>query len=321
MMSELVSVVIPIYNVEKYLCQCVDSVLAQSYTNIEVILVDDGATDSCPQICDDYEKKDVRVKVIHKRNGGLSDARNAGLRIALGEYICFFDSDDVVHNDIIAELYRACTENKADISTCFFERFTEERSGNNENKIQNQDCTGKELISRIYNGQGEKIAFVAWNKLYKKDLFEKHNILYPVGKHHEDTYTTYKLLYYAKSVCIVPKELYYYRVRQGSIMNSVFSLKRLEDIEAREEAIEFYSNQAENALLKLAVNDYFGSSVRTYGDAHRSTCKEAETKIINDCYSVWNKYSSLLEWKKRFFYGLFLKYPNMISNIYLKIKQ
>lgn len=320
-MSALISVIIPIYNVEKYLRQCVDSVLAQSHTNIEIILVDDGATDGCPQICDSYEQKDARIKVVHKKNGGLSDARNVGLELAHGKYVCFFDSDDVVHRDIITELYQACVQSDADISTCYFERFTDSHIEKDEGKVQNEDYTGKELISRIYRGQGEKIAFVAWNKLYKKSLFETHNITYPVGKHHEDTYTTYKLLYYAKSICIVPKELYFYRVRQGSIMNSMFSMKRLEDIDARKEAIEFYKNLHENDLVRMAVNDYFASSIRTYGDAHKSICKKAETKIVTNCCSVWTNYSRYLDWEKKLFYGLFLKYPNAMSKIYLVAKQ
>ncbi|MBU5480117.1 glycosyltransferase family 2 protein [Blautia sp. MSJ-19] len=324
-MDELISIIIPVYNVEKYLRQCVDTVLNQTYRNIEIILVDDGATDTCPQICDDYEKLDARVRVIHKVNGGLSDARNAGLHIAQGKYVCFFDSDDAVSIHIVEELYRACAENDADTSVCYYQKFTDSYSDIDAKDMGHRICTGKDLISEIYAGKGEKIAFVAWNKLYKKSLFEEHGILYPYRKQHEDIYTTYKLLYHSKKVCIVEGEMYYYRVRSGSIMNSKFSEKRLDAIEARMQTIEFYRDQNEKELQKMAVNDYFGSAIKIYDESSKRNDREGHKKIkrriLSDYKKVWRQYGQLTQGIKKLFYRCFFIAPDMVSACYLKLKR
>ena len=120
-MEQLVSIIVPIYNVEKYIKECIDSIINQTYKNLEIILVDDGSPDCCPKICDEYSKKDKRIKVIHKENGGLSSARNAGLDVAKGEYVSFIDSDDVVDEKFIETLYNLCIENNCDISECNFQ--------------------------------------------------------------------------------------------------------------------------------------------------------------------------------------------------------
>ena len=117
-MNELISIIIPIYKVEEYLDECISSVINQTYTKLEIILVDDGSPDSCPKMCDDWAKKDSRIRVIHKTNGGLSDARNAGIEVATGEYIAFVDSDDYIKPDMIAKLYAALCKEEADISAC-----------------------------------------------------------------------------------------------------------------------------------------------------------------------------------------------------------
>ena len=121
-MYDLISVIIPIYRVELYLKECIDSVLNQTYKNMEIILVDDGSDDNCPNICDAYKKKDSRIQVIHKKNGGLSDARNAGIEIAKGEYICFIDSDDVIHPSFLQILYEDLIETGSDMSICHYEK-------------------------------------------------------------------------------------------------------------------------------------------------------------------------------------------------------
>ena len=227
-MQPLISVIIPIYNVEPYLKECVDSVLAQTYKNLEIILVDDGSPDKCGQICDDYKKQDDRIIVIHKENGGLSSARNAGLDICKGEYISFIDSDDYVSPCFIEILYKAACFNNADVTTCigakqFFaeEDYRPELATNaNQSKIQGIDknvAIEKLCYQTIANG--------APFRLYKKKIFDE--IRFPVGYVFEDVATTYKTFWAAEKMSIVDADIYGYRVRKDSIVRMKFSDKKM----------------------------------------------------------------------------------------------
>ena len=234
---EKISVVVPIYKVESYLKECMDSILAQSYKNLEIIFVDDGSPDNCPQLCDQYAAYDNRVKVIHKVNGGLSDARNAGIGCATGDYITFVDSDDFIKKNMIEYLFNKLHEYDADIAFC--QRVNVDESG----AILSDGKTFKDSVVR---GQQEcmhqfltnpNMDTVAWGQLYKITLF--NDVRYPVGKYHEDVYTTYKLV--AKSSCIVTcsEGMYCYRLRPESITSTSFKLKHLDIIEANKERSEF----------------------------------------------------------------------------------
>ena len=169
-MKPLISVIVPIYKVEKYLAICVDSLLRQSYGNLEVILVDDGSPDECPAICDKYQNKDNRIKVIHKKNGGLSDARNVGLDIAQGEYVAFVDSDDFVDEDYIYKLYNALQQNRTSIAVCGIQIIDES------NKVTDQICVTQDKKQELYTGkeiikkelQGEWVLVTAWGALYER---------------------------------------------------------------------------------------------------------------------------------------------------------
>lgn len=178
--QELISVIIPIYNVEKYLKKCIDSIINQTYKNLEIILVDDGSPDNCGKICDEYAKKDQRIRVIHKKNGGLSDARNAGIDIAKGKYIAFVDSDDYVEKEYIEIMYKELKKNNVKIVQCGINKISD-----NEEIIDNYGYLKDELINsqRIMEEKYTKYPIsnvVAWNKLYDIDLFK--NIRYPVRK-------------------------------------------------------------------------------------------------------------------------------------------
>ena len=181
--SPLVSVIVPIYMVEKYICECVNSIILQSYKNLEIILVDDGSPDRCPEICDEYAKQDSRIKVIHKPNGGLSDARNAGIEIAEGEYLSFVDSDDVIHHEMIEVLMQPLIENKElKMSACQCLYF-------NDGDIFDTTQEIKPMVIIDYNVFFTKKLWVtAWGKIYKKELFRE--IKYPVGRIHEDEFIT-----------------------------------------------------------------------------------------------------------------------------------
>lgn len=196
-MEELISVIVPIYNVEKYLNKCIESIINQSYSNLEIILVDDGSKDSSGIMCDSYILKDKRIKVIHKENGGLSDARNVGLDKAKGEYIVFIDSDDWIDEKMIEILYNIIKKNNSDISICdYFLAYNEEIQTQKED-IEIINLSNIEALKTIYDKDLGVCMIVAWNKLYKRNLF-KDDIRYPYGKIHEDEFTTYKLLYKAK---------------------------------------------------------------------------------------------------------------------------
>lgn len=216
-MDPLISIIIPVYDVEKYLHKCVDSVLAQTYRNIEVILVDDGSPDGCPGICDVYGKKDRRVKVIHKVNGGLSDARNEGLDIARGEFIAFVDSDDFISPRMIEMLYISLYKNSADIAICGVSDIYEDVPQgvlSSENYIREKKIISGELATE-YILEDAVIVAHAWDKLYKAGLFK--NIRFPIGKRFEDMYVTHQVIQRAQRVVLIPDILYTYVHRSTSI--------------------------------------------------------------------------------------------------------
>lgn len=233
-----ISVIVPVYNVENYLSKCIETLTAQTYSNIEILLVDDGSTDSSGQICDEYAVKDNRIMVIHKENGGLSSARNAGMPKASGEYIAFVDSDDFVSEDYIESLLEACENNGAKVAACgYIEYYSPEKQivccGEKPYTL-----TGEDAVKDIFTMKND-IHVVAWNKLYARELFVQNEITYPEGKIHEDVFTTYKLCARASTVAYVNKPCYYYVQRKGSIMGQNFSPKRLQLLEAVESVEPF----------------------------------------------------------------------------------
>jgi glycosyltransferase involved in cell wall biosynthesis len=234
----LVSIVVPIYNIERYLAKCIDSIRAQSYERIEILLVDDESPDNCPKLCDDYAALDNRIQVIHKTNGGLSDARNSGLHQAKGEYVVFIDGDDYVHRDYIQTLLQEIITQKADISVCNYYRVYEGNVRKIANHADSMTYSNIEAMRDVFT-YPSVCEVMTWNKMFKKSLFTENMILFPVGKIHEDNYTTYKLFYFSKKVTYINTPLYYYIQRSGSIMNSGFNRKRLDIIEASNQASEW----------------------------------------------------------------------------------
>lgn len=248
----LVSIIVPIYNVEKYLRECVDSIIGQTYTNLEIILVDDGSPDRCPEICDEYAKQDNRIKVIHKPNGGLSDARNAGIEIAKGEYLSFVDSDDVIHCQMIEVLMKPILEDdNIKISACGNVKFQDGETIT----ISKIDVINLHSETFDYRTMCLKCTNTAWGKIYSKNLFD--DIKYPVGRLHEDEFTTYKICYNAKTIAYLECLLYFYRQRQGSIM-SIMNTKRITDIhDALKEKIDFFFMQkTEKYMYSVALLEF-----------------------------------------------------------------
>lgn len=226
----MISVVIPVYKVEAYLDRCIQSIVQQTYEDLEIILVDDGSPDKCGAICDAWAAKDGRIRVIHKTNGGLSDARNAGLVVASGEYISFVDSDDWLAPDFYQILMQILHEQACDIVSCGFMSTSEVV----------QDVTIPDsLPTRILSAQeavGELIRDgavrqVVWNKLYCREVIQ--DIPFAVGKYHEDEFWSYQVIGRAQKIAIVDYQGYYYYQRTDSIMGEAFSEKRLDAIEAK----------------------------------------------------------------------------------------
>ena len=208
----MISVIVPIYNIERYLRQCIDSILAQTYQNLEILLIDDGSPDNCGKICEDYARIDSRIKVFHTKNLGLSAARNMGLRNASGEYIGFVDSDDWIEPDMFKTLLRLLEETGADISVCeMWRECLKYRYA--AKSVRNAVYTGTDAIkSLVIYGTHD----YAWNKLYKRECWT--NIFFPPGHTFEDVATLYKVVLNAHSVSCTSKLLYHYRKRRGSIV-------------------------------------------------------------------------------------------------------
>lgn len=226
-MKPLISVILPIYNVEKYLQRCVDSVLHQTYENLEVILVDDGSPDGCPALCDNIAKGDKRVRVLHKVNGGLSDARNAGAQIAAGEYITFIDSDDYVKETYVEYLYSLIEKYHTRMSLCthtvVFESGKESIIGNGSDELLRADrCLERMLY-------GDVIDTSAWAKLYEADMVRETP--YPVGKLFEDIATTYQFFLKCSKIACGYESQYYYMLRSNSIVYAGFNIRKLDLLE------------------------------------------------------------------------------------------
>ena len=284
-MKELVSIIIPIYNVEKYLDRCIKSIVNQSYENLEIILVDDGSKDNCPSLCDKWAKIDDRIIVIHKENGGLSDARNAGIEIANGNYLSFIDSDDYVHKDFIKVLYELCIKYNSDISMCgVFETSKDENC--NFNLEEGNECIkySKTILERKDN-----IFCVAWNKLYKKEVFKY--IRYPKGKLHEDVAVINKILYYSNKIAITDLRLYFYYSNPNSIMRSTFSIKRLDALDVIYDSYLFFIEKNEIQYAYNALNDYIDTTLFLYKECQvlGRDSKKIEKQLINKYSEVYMK--------------------------------
>lgn len=230
MEEQLISVIVPVYGVEAYLERCVQSIVDQTYSNLEIILVNDGSPDNCPAMCDAWAEKDSRIKVIHKENGGLSDARNAGMAIASGELLGFVDSDDWISPEMYQLLYERLEADNSDISACGVQMVWE-------------DNTPPRMLTRagrcVLETQGAMRAIIeenwlkqpVWYKLYRRETIQ--DLLFPVGKYHEDVFWSYQAIGRANRVSAFDTPCYFYVQRSGSIMGENYSLKRLDGLDAK----------------------------------------------------------------------------------------
>ena len=275
MSGKLISVVVPIYNVEEYMDRCIDSIVNSTYDNLEIILVDDGSPDQCGRKCDDWAEKDDRIKVILKKNGGLSDARNAGIAIANGEYIGFVDSDDYIEPEIYEVLLKAIIQTKSDIGMCYALKEDEENKVNKCSKSREIIVLSSEEATIDLFVVNKYTRHAAWNKLYKKAIFEKER--FPVGKLFEDAAIMYRIFDCIDQIVCVDSELYHYVKRTGSITNNEYCAQAILDrINNGYEAVEYFKSQimlSDSARL-WCLRDFPRLYDIAYKNEDRKTCKE-----------------------------------------------
>ena len=252
-----VSIIVPIYKVESYLHQCVDSILEQTFEDFEVILVDDGSPDGCPAICDEYAEKDSRVRVIHKENGGVSSARNAGLNAAQGKYIAFVDPDDFIHRDMFQLLLEKAEESNADIVMCNFDTYyPPEYSGwKRASSAFLPTSMGRDTFAVFLAQPNNWHSFVLWNKLYKSHVWE--GVHFPEGYIHEDEAVMHRVVERCQSVQIIENQLYYYRQNiSSSIMGQGTRIQSFDKLTAIADRIVCASDNGWQEMSKAAIAGY-----------------------------------------------------------------
>ena len=249
----LVTIVVPVYNVERYLDDCVRSIVDQSYDDLEIILVDDGSTDSSGKKCDNWDSVDKRIKVIHQDNLGLSGARNTGISIAKGDYIAFIDSDDYIHRDYVKSMYEACLDNNVQLCVCSILETIDDvdTASPYEGKVElvNQE----QLFDQLYTIRNVETVSAA-NKLYAIELFD--DIRYPVGRRHEDEATIHYIIEKVSTAAWIDFPMYYYRQTPNSITRQSYNIKMLDELWSKEVRLDFFRGRGMSDLYQKALYVY-----------------------------------------------------------------
>lgn len=282
----MISIIVPVYNIQNYIQKCVTSILNQTLQNFELILVDDGSTDTSGKVCDMFALQDSRIHVIHKTNGGLSSARNEGTVCAAGEYICYIDGDDFIAPNYLEVLYENIYNNNAQIAVCSYRSVNEgEEYSTQENyAYSNVVYTGRQAATEIVKNSNRNM-IIACGKLYHFSLKEK--LIFPEGYVHEDEFVTYKVLYGVERVVVIDAPLYLYVQRGGSITNSNYSLKRLDKLLALNEAISFFENCEDKELLDCAIKRYLLNIQIAWYRVYKNMKTEKQT--LDELRNKWLK--------------------------------
>jgi glycosyltransferase involved in cell wall biosynthesis len=312
-MQPLISVIVPVYNVEPYIHKCIDSILAQSYANLEIILVDDGSLDNCGKICDEYAAKNPTVKVLHRENGGLSDARNAGLDIAKGEFLCFVDSDDWCEKEMLQTAFEAMERSKCDIIAYgafhdFMENEKKFRTIIKEAKCEQKASSFEESLPLLVN---ESLSVTAWAKLYKKKIFE--NLRFPKGKIFEDTRIFPKLFENGNGIFIISKPLYHYAIRSDG--NGIFSSFNPHSMDILE-AYASWQNFDLSKILLMRNAWYLLIKIEEQNKKENDIYSERIIKLLKEN----SKYAKMASFYDKFFLFLILKNINYKKVLFLRKK-
>ena len=297
-LMQTISVIVPVYNVEQYLRQCLDSIINQTYRNLEIILVDDGSTDSSGIICDEYAQIDDRIKVIHKENGGLSSARNAGLDVCTsgGDFIAFVDSDDWLEPDMYEILHNKIIEYKSDIVNCGYYR---EYKKHREKVAIGEDSVymGSDVVEKSYSSP--YVCYAVWFKLYRKALFDA--VRFPVGKNYEDMAIFFYTFEKAEKVLIISECLYHYRQRKSGIMAEKFSKKQLDIIYVCKEHLNYVGNKYPKSIdvakkKLISCEKYILNAILISGSNNSHLVAELQHEIrINLKFILWTDLFGLYE--------------------------
>lgn len=318
---EKISVIIPVYNVKKYLKRCLDSVINQTYKNIEIILVNDGSTDNSLKICEDYQKKDKRIIIINQKNSGLSAARNKGLDIAKGKYICFIDSDDYVTCDYVFYLYKLIKKDNFDFSACSTKLIINNIYTDNYDEEIIYELDPKEALKLLLDNNN-KITLSAWGKLYKKEIFK--NIKYPVGKIYEDIETTGNIILNSKKIIYSTAPKYNYCIRNDSISNKKYNINDLDRItnskDLREKIIKKYPD------LKIYTDYFYLNNLIAICNKQLFSNIYISDQIIDAKREIKNNIITILFNKtylfiKKIQFILFLLNVKLYKKVYLTIKK
>ncbi len=302
-MNDLVSIIIPVYNVEKYLKRCMESVLRQTYRNFEVILVDDGSTDKSLDICKEYEKKDERIKVIHKKNGGLSSARNSGLNVMKGSLFTFIDSDDWVEEKYVESLVKAILENNADIAQCSYCKKNVKDEIIMHGNIHNDILNGKDEIMRSFFVNQNYIT-VAWMKIYRSKKFG--DVRFYEGKNNEDTIYVADYIDIVDKIVVIEDELYNYFFNENSIMNASLTDKKVSDAYF---SAEYMLSKCENSYPKYSnymrknICDF---SIGLYFQADKKLQSDLREKIYTKFDDIYNQISDKTIFGKKLLIKFFM---------------
>lgn len=310
--NSLVSIIIPVYKVEKYIKNCLDSLINQTYSKWEAILVDDGSPDRSGEICEEYAMLDKRFKVIHKENGGLSSARNEGIKHAHGDYIFYLDSDDFLHENTLADLTKIAIQNDADIVQCHFIRGNETTFPeiNSPTKITFFDN------HTIFTSFAAKI--ITCGKLYHRSVIE--DIAFPEGLINEDDFTTWKFYYRAHKIAITSKIYYYYTCNQNSIMSQKVKRPNFKYFDAYRERIKFFQDNGEPDLEAVSRIQWMKSLVLTYPNKMLTEQQRSEvTSAFKDNYQALRQLSFKIPTKLGVIFMIFNIVPSMASKVVIKL--
>lgn len=291
-METAISVIVPVYRVEKYLSACIDSILNQTFTDFELILVDDGSPDRCPEICDETAKRDARVRVIHQANAGLSAARNAGIEIARGEWLGFADSDDFLAPDFLETLHDAAVRTGGvDCALCGVQ-LTDEAGEKIGQPLSVADGvrTGRSILETLCRAP-EIPYLVVWNKLYRRDVFQ--TLRYPVGMQNEDTYLAAELFDTVQTVICVSKPMYFYRQRADSFMHTAVTTRNLDEMWAFEHCFAYFEAHGLEALMPDAEKKIFAKLTGVY---YRLPKEERQSDAVRQAKKAqWNAAMRLMK--------------------------
>lgn len=315
-----ISVIVPVYKVEPYIRRCVDSILAQTYRDFELILVDDGSPDSCGMICDEYAEQDSRIHVIHQKNGGLSAARNAGIDWAFAnsdsQWLTFVDSDDWVHPQMLKHLLEMVEENKVSVGVC------------NHLETTGQTPVVSDVPDPVEIWEPENFylqhtlnATLAWGKLYHKDCFAA--LRYPAGKIHEDEYITYRIMFAQRQIAYSQMPMYWYFTNAEGITKSVWSVKRMDAVEAVRGQVAYFKENGFTRAYKVAAENFANTIVYHIDSVEKSGLSDMEKQTYQRNlrrqlgHMIW-KYKDAYSFRNMqwvYYYA----YPLMVAR-YLRIK-